>query len=254
MNPGDKSTLRHWDEVWKQAPRMRLPWPVTASACDRMGLLQREVKPGMRLLEIGCAPGKILAYAAAVLGAQVSGIDYSERGLNWNRQLFATLGIKGDLRCEDIFRTTFPDHAFDVVYSGGVIEHFDDPSEIVRIHLRLVKPGGVVLITIPNFAGFYRRLAAEENLAIHNTGIMNREALLKLCPRDLTASAEAYPYGRFSLGTASALRKIFPRSLSMALVLLSEIAGLMQPFHIPSLCPHLVLRIQRKHPTLPEQQ
>ncbi len=62
---------------------MRLPSPLVAASGDRMRLLKAEVKPGMQYLEIGCAPGKFLAYAAKELGAVASGLDYSATGVHW---------------------------------------------------------------------------------------------------------------------------------------------------------------------------
>ena len=44
--------------------------------------------------------------------------------------------------------------AYDVVASMGVIEHFEDTAEIVRAAARLVKPGGLVLTSLPNLSGW----------------------------------------------------------------------------------------------------
>src|SRR5580698_876225 len=150
MSLEDKAGVEHWDDTWAQAPRMRLPRACTTSIRDKMSLLRSVVRPGMKYLEIGCAPGKMLSWTAAVLGAEVSGLDYSEPGVRVARKLFGELGLHGDIRCENIFATTFADSSFDVIYSGGVIEHFEDPAPMVRLHARLLKPGGQALITVPN--------------------------------------------------------------------------------------------------------
>src|SRR5206468_2653441 len=121
-------------------------------------ILRHHVRPGDRFLEIGCAPGKMLAWVAAVLKASVSGLDYSERGLATSRRLFKALNLAADFRCEDLRQTTFPSASFDVVVSFGVIEHFDDPREVVGKHLDLVKAGGTALMTVPDYRGIYGRL------------------------------------------------------------------------------------------------
>src|ERR1019366_90576 len=197
MNPQDKAGVEYWDDTWAAPPRMRLPRASTSSIRDKMNLLRGVVGRGMKFLEIGCAPGKILSWTAAVLGAEVSGLDYSRPGVRVARRLFPELGLTADIRNEDVFSTTFAEGSFDVVYSAGVIEHFEDPSRIVRIHAQLLKPGGLALITVPNLRGLYGRLASAEALAIHNLDIMTPQALRGLAPSDLSESVESFHYGRF---------------------------------------------------------
>jgi len=243
MNPQDKAGVEHWNDNWACPPRMRLPRAYSSSIRDRMSLLRGEVGHGMKFLEIGCAPGKMLSWVAAVLGAEVSGLDYSEPGVRVARRLFGELGLVADIRNEDVFSTTFAERSFDVVYSAGVIEHFEDPSQIVRIHAELLKPGGVALITVPNLRGFYGRWASPETLAIHNLDIMTPEALRWLAPQDLSKSVEAFRHGRFTL----AMGVIDHRWGRLANVFRigSDLLGLAQPFHVDALCPSIVLKFRR---------
>ena len=183
------TTRSHWDAAWAVPPRWRLPSPLSVSTRNMQRILRREVRRGMRVLELGCAPGKILAWTAADLGASVAGLDYSERGIAWSRTLFERLAIPADLRCEDVFQTTFTPGGFDLVYSFGLIEHFEDPRAIVRAHLALVRPGGKTVIAIPDYGGIYGRLQRRldpANLAIHNLDIMSVDALCQLAPPELS--------------------------------------------------------------------
>jgi len=197
----------------------------------------------MKFLEIGCAPGKMLSWVAASLGAEVSGLDYSEPGVRVARMMFHTLGLSADIRHEDVFETTFAPGSFDVVYSAGVIEHFEDPTGIVRIHTKLLKPGGLALITVPNLGGMYGRIASKETLAIHNLAIMSPGALRELVPTEIDCSGVAFRYGRFTLamGAIDARWGIVSKVLQIG----TDLAGLAQPFHIEALCPTLVLKIRR---------
>jgi 2-polyprenyl-3-methyl-5-hydroxy-6-metoxy-1,4-benzoquinol methylase len=244
----EKTSRQHWDQMWTRAPRLRLPSPWIVSTGDRIRLLQSEIKPGMHYLEIGCAPGKMLAYTAKRLEAKVAGLDYSPQGLAWTRRLFESLGLESDLRCESVFNTSFEAKSFDVVHSAGVIEHFEDPAEIVRIHVELLRPGGVALITIPNLVGCYRRAVEyfdTDVVSLHNLKIMNRLALASLAPPDLADQVSAYPFGRVSFDFVHFHRK-FPPKLAATMFYLSNVVGLVQPAQIDYLCPHLVLRIVRK--------
>jgi 2-polyprenyl-3-methyl-5-hydroxy-6-metoxy-1,4-benzoquinol methylase len=133
------TSVAHWDGVWSRVPSMRLPSRLFVTTQDRMRLLRRYLKPGMRFLELGCAPAKMLAWVATQ-GVQVAGMDYSAQGIEWGCQLMRALGLEADLWCEDLFSTTFSRESFDLVHSAGLVEHFDDPLPLVKIHLDLVPP------------------------------------------------------------------------------------------------------------------
>jgi len=242
------TTKGHWESAWAAPPRWKLPSPLFVTTRNMQRILRPAVRPGMRVLELGCAPGKILAWVAARLNASVAGLDYSERGITWARTLFDALHIPADLRCEDVFATTFAPASFDVVYSSGLIEHFDDPRAIVRTHVSLVKPGGTAIIAIPDYGGIYGRLQRwldPENLAIHNLRIMSRDALMQLAPRDLSGAVRAYRAGRLSPWQLSLDRKL-PAPLGRAASYALNGVGLLQPADIGPLCPLLVVEITRR--------
>ncbi len=246
---GRLTSQDYWDSVHQAEPRLRLPSALVVSTRNLQRLLRVHIAPGACVLEIGFAPGKHLAYVAKTLGARVSGIDYSNNGITFAKRLFSALAIEADLRREDIFETTFAAGTFDFVYSLGVIEHFDDPRDIVRRHVELLRPGGTALIVIPDYSGIYGRLQRyfdPENLEMHNLRIMSPEAMTALAPRDLVAKVEAFRTGRINSCQISIERK-WPRVLSRAMHLLFNAVALMQPLDIASLCPMIALRMRRKN-------
>jgi 2-polyprenyl-3-methyl-5-hydroxy-6-metoxy-1,4-benzoquinol methylase len=224
---------------------MRLPSRLHIGTRDRLRLLASNVRPGDRFLELGCAPGKILAYVRAVLHADVSGIDYSPQGIAWARRLFNALGIEGDLRCEDLSSISLPPSSFDVVHSAGLIEHFSNPESIVALHMHLLRPGGKALITIPNLNGFYLPLAnhfSPHLVQAHNLSIMNTQALLNLVPARSTSEATATPFGHIGPDLIQFGRR-WPYSVAACSAAALNLLGLLQPFTVPALAPYLLLRI-----------
>lgn len=109
---------------------------------------------GMSILEIGCARSQWLPYFAKEFGFKVCGLDYSERGCQQARQILAREAVEGDVVCSDLFCPP-PSMlaAFDVVWSLGVVEHFENTAGCLQAMSQFLKPGGVVITNIPNMAG-----------------------------------------------------------------------------------------------------
>lgn len=224
---------------------------MNVSVLNYTRLVEKHVRPGNRYLEIGCAPGKLLAWVDSVLKAECTGLDYSETGIAKCRMLFDALGLKINLYHVDFSNHNLPPASFDVVSSFGFIEHFDDPKPVVQRHLDLVKPGGVALITVPNYGGVYgslQRWCDAPNLALHNLEIMNPSALTALIDSPDVESVRAYPFGAMSLWLVN-LDNRFPRHLAKLVSLVANTMGLLQPLAINVLAPMLVLEVRKRATT-----
>lgn len=245
---GEKSTRDHWDGEWVAAPRPRLPSGLNVGVGDVKHLLKTSVPLGVQFLEIGCAPGKMLAWVAVSRKAKVAGLDYSKIGLEHTRNLFNQLGLNGDLRCEKLSETTFQPASFDIVFSNGLIEHFADPTKIVEQHVMLLKPGGRAIIAIPNYGGIYGSIMRKfdpGNLDIHNLEIMHLDTLKALAPTNLVFDIKTYSYGRVSPWIIN-FPKNWPRFLVVGINYFFNGIGLIQPFQIKPLSPMLVLEMTRR--------
>jgi 2-polyprenyl-3-methyl-5-hydroxy-6-metoxy-1,4-benzoquinol methylase len=242
-----RTSSEYWGDVWTRPPRPRLPSRLNVSTRNLQSVLRPHVRSGDRVLEIGCAPGKHLAWVASRLGADIAGIDYAAPGVAFTRHLMEQLGITADIRCESLEETSFAGGSFDVVYSAGVIEHFDDPTPIVRRHVELVRPGGTCVITIPNYGRLYGRIQGwldPENLSIHNTAIMEPAVLAELAPKDLCAAIEVSHAGRLDPSLLSVEQRL-PRLIASAYFAVGQLAGALQLISVRTLAPMLVLTMRR---------
>lgn len=106
---------------------------------------------GRTVCEVGCGSGTTSAILGG-LGARVTLVDLSPRSLALARSHFVKLGRTADYCRQDGLRMGFRDGSFDVVWNGGVIEHFSDEGKIalIREMWRVTRPGGLLLITVPN--------------------------------------------------------------------------------------------------------
>lgn len=138
------------------------------------GLFQQYLPYGGSYLEIGCAPGSTMVNFHRNFGYTVTGIDYSS--VDIVRQTMTLHGVSTARVIEADFTTLELQEQFDVVGSYGFVEHFVDYPDIIRRHSRLVKPGGYLVIELPNIRYFnwlMYRIVDPKLLSIHNLDVMD---------------------------------------------------------------------------------
>ena len=117
----------------------------------RLNLIDKHVGlNGKRVIDIGCGGG-ILAESMAARGADVTGIDLSEKPLSVAKLHLLESGQQVDYRliaAEEIAELQ-PAH-FDCVTCMEMLEHVPDPPSTVRAAAALVKPGGWVFFSTLN--------------------------------------------------------------------------------------------------------
>jgi SAM-dependent methyltransferase len=111
-----------------------------------------------RVLEIGGGGSRVLPYLALKFGFEVYGSDFSFSGCRLLNANLSLVGISGSVVCEDLFQSSLRGESFDLVYSSGLIEHFEDTVAVVREHLRLLRPGGRLVLIVPNLLGLQGKL------------------------------------------------------------------------------------------------
>ncbi len=94
-----------------------------------------------RLLDVGCGDATFLR-TVRTRGWIVAGTELSREAVARAKDV--------ELRQGEVWEAGFPDESFDVVTSWHVIEHASDPMRVAREMLRLLKPGGWLILATPN--------------------------------------------------------------------------------------------------------
>jgi 2-polyprenyl-3-methyl-5-hydroxy-6-metoxy-1,4-benzoquinol methylase len=110
-----------------------------------------ESRPPGRVLDLGCSSG-LLAERVRKLGHHVVGVDIEE---------FDEVQVRVDEFVQADLDRGIPDdvgHNFDVVLAADIIEHHRQPDQLLRQARDRLAPGGVLLLSVPNFGHWYPRL------------------------------------------------------------------------------------------------
>ena len=136
----------YWKSVWS---KVLLPQENTPESQHEIHRYLSGVLPASysSLVEIGCAPGRWLAYFHKQFGLAVSGIEYAPVACEKTVENLSQLEIPTDVHNCDLF--SFDGADYDVVFSSGFIEHFQDPERAVGKIASLCKSGGLVITIIP---------------------------------------------------------------------------------------------------------
>ena len=115
---------------------------ITTPAATRL-VQHAGVKPGMKVLDVGCGTG-VVAITAAELGAQVTAIDLTPQLLERARENSRTAEVEVDWREADAEDLPFGDEQFDVVLSQFAHMFAPRPEVATRQMLRVLKSGGTI--------------------------------------------------------------------------------------------------------------
>jgi SAM-dependent methyltransferase len=122
--------------------------PLAARLACLLDAVGRYVRPGDRVLDLGCGTGE-LARALVGTGLDVAGCDISPEMLRHAAR--DPSRCVGWVQLEPAWRTLpFCTAAFDLVIAASVLEYVTEPTAVLRECARVLRSGGVVLYTVPD--------------------------------------------------------------------------------------------------------
>lgn len=150
-----------WDNLWKDQSKLNVAHPQQIPPSDITRSIIRHIPQGARTIEAGCGNGRVV-HKLNLLGLNCTGLDFAPSTIIKLRQIFSDyMFCVGDVR-----HLSLRDSSYDAYISLGVLEHFEDSSDM-RLALqeaaRVVKPDGILFLEVP-FFNPWRILRARLNL------------------------------------------------------------------------------------------
>ena len=156
----DEKTVSAYDEL-----------PLWSAMFGLLLLNHLEMRPNMRVLDVGCGSGFPLLELAQRMGPTCAlyGIDLRETGIARARDKMEVYGVKNvDMRISQATSLPFPDEQFDLVVSNLGINNFKDPDAVFAECHRVMKRSATIALTtnlighMKEFYEVFKSTVAEE--------------------------------------------------------------------------------------------
>jgi SAM-dependent methyltransferase len=161
---GELTDASYWDRHWQSCNDVRVIRD-SDGFFGRDGILMRVIRekaagigPHSRIVELGGGSSYRLLTLAKWTGAGATAIDYSQEGIDTLEAIFAVNGCKVETELGDVLAWQPTEGLFDLVVHWGLLEHFADPAPIIQRSADLLKPGGVLLFSMPNMDAWGARI------------------------------------------------------------------------------------------------
>ncbi len=149
--PSTEELIAHYNTY----PRNDTISPITIKRYGELLEIFEPYKKTENILDVGCGNGHFLSEAKK-RGWKVFGTEYTDTAMEICRKKDITM-FQGKLNPKD-----FGDLHFDVITSFEVLEHINNPQEEIKNFNQLLREGGVVYLTTPNFDSLSRYLLKDK--------------------------------------------------------------------------------------------
>lgn len=136
-----------WDKYWREYSLK--PGRSKKRMIKIMTPFLNHFSKNARILDAGCGTGYFSAFFASG-GFEVYSIDTSKKALSITKKRLSSLNLNAKVKKMDVRKLKYPKNYFDVVFTDGLLEHFEKPENILIEFKRVLKPKGIVFTFVPN--------------------------------------------------------------------------------------------------------
>jgi SAM-dependent methyltransferase len=127
----------------------------------KMKLLAPYLPRQGRALEVGCGSARLLCRVGRSAPLTLTALDSEPEALRLAQKTALAFGVNVETVQGDVRSMPFEDNTFDLILSGGLLEHFENPQPVLREMIRVVRPGGTFYAdVVPRKVSWYRHSEA----------------------------------------------------------------------------------------------
>jgi SAM-dependent methyltransferase len=151
-----------WDKIWRESDssaRVDFSSTLLENLIDhhKIDFLKTSLPDSGRAVEIGCGSARLLSRIGLATRLNLVAVDNSLEALDLARATSKFLGRPIECICADAQSLPFPNRSFDVVLSGGLLEHFSNPRPVLAQMVRILRPGAIFYAdVVPRKFSLYR--------------------------------------------------------------------------------------------------
>lgn len=153
MPKKNKSSVDVWQKQWQMFSKNSVFHLNEGVVFQIKNLFHQNIK-NIKIIEFGAGSGGDILYLAK-LGAKATALDFSSESISIINNRAKKEKIKIITLCQDCQKTSIPNNYFDLVYSVGLVEHFNNPLKTLKEQIRILKPGGYLIVEVPQKFNLY---------------------------------------------------------------------------------------------------
>lgn len=142
-----------WDKAWQPYNKKPFFKPNHKVIEEVKRCFPKNLK-GKKILELGAGSACDIVNLT-LAGAEGYALDFSKESFKAMKYWAKEKKAKVKIVLADIKKIPFKDNTFDCIYSVGLMEHFPDPIPYLHEQIRLLKPGGFLIIDVPQTFTLY---------------------------------------------------------------------------------------------------
>lgn len=157
------NTKEYWEDEWSERCkggwiRNKLIYQMLALSAPRQVLKTKPPKNYYahvarlaegKFCDLACGLGITGGIYSALTGNKTFGVDYSLESVKFGRDEAKRFGVKSCFSVGDLYHLGIKNNYFDTVYMGQVLEHLTDERGILDEAVRILKPDGKLIISVP---------------------------------------------------------------------------------------------------------
>lgn len=208
-----------WDAHWQALGGVVADNPANHYRTRLILRLMGPLKPGEQFLDIGSGQGEFAMFVASMYSdVNVRGLESSRAGVQMATARAEQLGVRARFSQRDLLASRDPDPSelawADVAVCSEVLEHVDDPRELLRNALPYLKPRCRVVITVPGGprSAFDRHIGHRQ----HFDPASLRSVLADAGLRDISIQQAGFPFFNLYRLTVIARSRALIRDLEQA--------------------------------------